>query len=250
VGSRNKIQYWKEKTRSGVNIIMDQYKILCNLQTQVDFIDEGVNLFRPFGPTIYQAKVSDKTLSTLREHIHSIDVDGPVLPTFPIIENKNWVSETRETSNIVKSYDIHDFAHSSSELYDELSSHISAYHVAYYNEPAQVKAYRRKNVDIYSIWANIQGPNEWQPRHIHTKGVSFIVYVDKPDTNDFPHSGDIQFYYGEYQNYSQNIFFYKPEDGDILIFPHWCQHQIIPFTSDVRRVSVAGNAIITSENLE
>ena len=47
--------------------------------------------------------------------------------------------------------------------------------------------------------------------------------------------------YGEDNTYNITIKNIVPETGDILVFPNWLRHYVYPFTTDVERISVAGN---------
>ena len=218
---------------------------MASLETQISFANSDIDIIKPFGPAILKTKVSNETLKSFQDKFASLDYNGKLLPTFPVLGDPNWVEDTK--NSVVKSYDLYKWFHSQADVKTEITSIVSSYLVALYNEPVEARDYKRKSVTVYSIWANRQLANTWQPRHIHAKGISFIVYAHKPKINDFPHAGDIQFFYGENNEYNENLYFISPEEGDMLVFPSWLQHQVIPYHSENLRVSIAGNAEILTK---
>ena len=108
---------------------------------------------------------------------------------------------------------------------------------------------------IGSVWINKMKANEYNPQHIHSGDLSFVMYLSIPDdlkkereeykgTSAGP--GTITFTYGEPNPTDKYNYFatqqnFLPEEGDFFIFPANLTHQVIPFSSDTTRISVAGN---------
>ena len=104
-----------------------------------------------------------------------------------------------------------------------------------------------------SLWVNYMKAGEFNPPHIHTSDLSFVLYLQVPEelkvermqyegTASGP--GDVTFIYGEYNKpvWTQNANTYFPEVGQLMIFPALLQHHVCPFqTKGVERVSVSGN---------
>ena len=124
-----------------------------------------------------------------------------------------------------------------------------------YSKHFQIKQYTRERF-LRSLWINYQGPNEYQPPHVHDNAyLSFVIYCDIPEelkkehddfvaNKDNEHKvppGTINFEYGE--NMPMNLICqrFMPYNNQIFIFPAWVKHYVIPFKSDVKRISISGN---------
>ena len=104
--------------------------------------------------------------------------------------------------------------------------------------------------NLESLWANFQGPGDFNPPHSHGGGLSWVIYLQIPDelieenkqykgTSAGP--GGITFTYGDGPREVITYQTYLPHTGDMYIFPAWLQHWVYPFKSDVERISVSGN---------
>ena len=104
--------------------------------------------------------------------------------------------------------------------------------------------------NLESLWANFQGPGDFNPPHSHGGALSWVIYLQIPDelikenkqykgTSAGP--GGITFTYGEGPREVITYQTYLPHTGDMYIFPAWLQHWVYPFKSDVERISVSGN---------
>ena len=109
---------------------------------------------------------------------------------------------------------------------------------------------------LSKLWINYQGPNDYQPPHVHENAdLSFVIYCDIPDEmikeyDDFVSKkendnkvppGSITFEYGE--NMPGNLLCQRfcPKNNMIFIFPAWVKHYVMPFHTDTKRISVSGN---------
>ena len=104
--------------------------------------------------------------------------------------------------------------------------------------------------NLESLWANFQGPGDFNPPHSHGGALSWVIYLQIPDelieenkqykgTSAGP--GGITFTYGDGPREVITYQTYLPQTGDMYIFPAWLQHWVYPFKSDVERISVSGN---------
>mgnify|MGYP003145375280 FL=1 len=104
--------------------------------------------------------------------------------------------------------------------------------------------------NLESLWANFQGPGDFNPPHSHGGALSWVIYLQIPDelieenkqykgTSAGP--GGITFTYGDGPREVITYQTYLPHTGDMYIFPAWLQHWVYPFKSDVERISVSGN---------
>ena len=131
------------------------------------------------------------------------------------------------------------------------------------------QAIRGKLVDYMQIWAKHQGQkyNKWlsywyidnlwvnymqqydcNPLHDHKGTISFIIYLnDVPElltekqrlnlTNNGPTPGSVMFTHND----ERKLFF--PNKGEFFLFPSSTMHMVVPYKSDVTRISVSGNII-------
>lgn len=123
--------------------------------------------------------------------------------------------------------------------------------------------------ELESVWINTQKRLEYNPPHIHTGHVSFVIYTKIPKeiideklktngykggTITFLHStnssfdrspNDISEYSTVYkiEKYLEPLVKknYIPEEGVMFMFPAYLHHYVESFESDVERVSIAGN---------
>ena len=101
-----------------------------------------------------------------------------------------------------------------------------------------------------ALWANFQGPGDFNPPHDHDGSLSWVIYLDIPEVLKFENSkykgrsagpGGITFIYGDGPRESVTHHSFVPEVGDMYIFPAWLKHWVFPFKSKCTRVSVSGN---------
>jgi len=110
-------------------------------------------------------------------------------------------------------------------------------------------------LELTSLWINFMKAGDFNPPHMHTQHISFVLYTSDTSGLDEeveafsgtgPPPGSIIFTYGE------NSYHYAPEwnirnhyrnpkAGDLYIFPALLRHWVAPFKTDIERVSVSGN---------
>ena len=108
-----------------------------------------------------------------------------------------------------------------------------------------------KGISLSSIWINFQKKNEINPVHTHTNcDLSFVHWIKIPkaiinegkkDITKSNKPGGISFFYGEEQNFVRSFIDFMPEENTLMIFPAKLRHEVMPFKSNVSRISVAGN---------
>jgi len=105
-------------------------------------------------------------------------------------------------------------------------------------------------VEMGDIWINFQKKHEFNPEHTHSQDLSFVIYLQIPDTlveenknykGQSSGPGSVVFRYGEASNWAISHIDILPEVGDLLIFPAMLAHYVIPFTCEGTRISVSGN---------
>lgn len=105
------------------------------------------------------------------------------------------------------------------------------------------------NFKIYN-WVNINKKGDYNQKHTHLNTNVFlcgVYYVSVPEN-----SGDIKFYdprgpyivgMVDHQYYSDGFTYYKikPEEGMVIFFPPWLEHDVDTNESDEDRISIAFN---------
>ena len=106
-----------------------------------------------------------------------------------------------------------------------------------------------RNVQLYSLWINIQEKLEYNPTHNHDGDFSFVWYLQIPqDIRDehkdsestYQSKGLIQFN----SMFTNSTIRINPKKNDILIFRSEHYHQVYPFYTDNQRISISGNVKI------
>jgi len=96
------------------------------------------------------------------------------------------------------------------------------------------------------IWVNEMKPNEYNPLHNHNGVLSFVWYLDVPEEirkecnnqeSNTRSRGLIQFISG----LSNDQIRINPRTNDVLIFNSLQRHEVYPFYSNNKRISMAGN---------
>lgn len=102
------------------------------------------------------------------------------------------------------------------------------------------------------LWINFTRCREFNPHHSHDGDLSFVIYLKIPKElreenkqtkakHNNNGTGTIEFNYGESLLFNKVGFSHLPDEGDIYIFPSWLNHSVLPFFSDVERITTAGN---------
>lgn len=96
------------------------------------------------------------------------------------------------------------------------------------------------------VWSVVMETRGHQVAHIHPSGwLSGVYYADLPDIVDqetTDHEGWIEF--GEPPpdfpvTKAQHTKLFKPKLGRLFLFPSYCYHRTVPYSTDERRVSIA-----------
>ena len=105
------------------------------------------------------------------------------------------------------------------------------------------------------LWINFTRCREFNPIHNHSGDLSFVMYLKIPkklrEENKLTKAkhnnngtGTIEFNYGENLLFNKVGFSHLPDEGDVYIFPSWLNHSVLPFFSDVERITAAGNIFL------
>ena len=96
-----------------------------------------------------------------------------------------------------------------------------------------------KFIRLHNLWVNYQKKNEYNPVHVHSGVVSFVIFVDIPygpeERNNFYSDG-------AFQLEKEVLPVDSSWNGTLLMFPSTTNHAVYPFRStDKERTTVSGN---------
>lgn len=107
-----------------------------------------------------------------------------------------------------------------------------------------------KSWELPNLWINYMKAGEYNPPHIHSGDLSFVIYLKAPKEIEgdakiyaaaHPGPGSIEFLYGQPTIHHKTQIVAFPKAGDIFIFPANLLHTVSPFRCEGERVSVSGN---------
>ena len=94
-------------------------------------------------------------------------------------------------------------------------------------------------IRLHNLWVNYQKKDQYNPVHVHSGVVSFVIFVDipyGPDERDAHRSN------GAFQLEAEVLPVDNSWNGSMLLFPATANHAVYPYyTSDKERITVAGN---------
>lgn len=217
----------------------------------------------PFGPPVYLDKIPEpiiRELDVLIEQLGGVpefDASGQLAGRI-----KKQTHLTKSVSDQVQECII--------KHCDRFYRHINA------GTQTDIPNMTQTQMQIASIWSNIQEAREYNPPHSHSGDFSFVIYcrndlekysIERLQNNEYdnvhtdkeqntqmqnyPLAGLIELQYGEpaWLNWTQ--FRHVPQRGDIIIFPNWLRHTVYAhYEPHHVRISVAGNINIFGVNTD
>lgn len=112
------------------------------------------------------------------------------------------------------------------------------------------------NYNLSDLWINFMQKGDFNPPHIHSRNLSFVIYLQVPEKLKQEHKnykgtdtagpGGIKFI-NALNNDKLNITEVPifPKENECYIFPASLNHTVFPFKSDCERISVSGNIEFT-----
>ena len=116
-------------------------------------------------------------------------------------------------------------------------------------------------LNAHDLWVNFMKPGDFNPVHTHGGDYSFVIFLDVPKelkkeqdafegTSAVPGSLMFEFTQQAKPKWAQTGQSFRPNTGDMIIFPALLQHWVVPYKSKCTRVSVSGNLeIVNRQNL-
>jgi hypothetical protein len=197
-------------------------------------------IIRPFGPTLYRGKFSERM-------------------RLEVIE-KSYLSSDDASANLAGNIVTESFIDLTPESGDEITSIIQDYLQQCFSAGVFKPKSELKRISYEKIWVNHQKKGEWNPPHVHSGDFSMVGYCQVPpelkdewkfenQQGQDPVAGKIQWNYGHYAPHSVVMFGpIEPEECDIFIFPAWLLHYVFPFNANVTRISYSTNCQLIYDN--
>lgn len=107
------------------------------------------------------------------------------------------------------------------------------------------------NFDVFWVVSQYAGTSS--PVHFHSGDIAGVLYLKVPDIDQAEESrnyiagreaGYINFLIGGKQRFSKSLISFKPQVGDLYLFPGWLLHVAEPFRGSGERRSMAFNAVV------
>ena len=183
---------------------------------------------------------------------------GPLVFKTRIAEpDRRWISRsTKKKYHIQSAKDKlagvidEEFKISQVDLMKDLTPYFDLYRQAHYQYYQEDNQWIDK-IQCVTAWINIMKAGEYNPTHFHHDcRLSSVLYLKVPkelkkENADYVGRsvgpGGITFLYGEPRGYSITQYSLFPQEGDLLIFPANVRHEVTPFKSKGKRISIAAN---------
>ena len=183
-------------------------------------------MLSPFGPVIYQGRMSQETVDKTNECIDKVKDDLSL----------DLVSQLAGRVELQRSLQ-ENIDHS---CMNEILDHVENFSVQ------MGMPFTQDDFQIQGLWANVQQQYEYNPIHYHDGHVSGVGYLKvpkfitknkkKPSTD-----GTIDFINGSKMFLNESIYNHQPKVGDVLLFPNYLMHTAYPFSSSGERRSFSFN---------
>ena len=109
-----------------------------------------------------------------------------------------------------------------------------------------------QKVKLSNLWININGYKDFNRRHTHQNSIfSGVFYVKSPDKSSM-----LRFFHPSYEfmvrdwnvdlkcnMYTSSIWNIIPEEGKLVLFPSWLEHEVDQNLSQEKRISISFNLV-------
>jgi hypothetical protein len=198
------------------------------------------NVEYPFGPGIYSSTIKDELHTKLTDSYEQSRSDQSTW------QQENLAGNFKRGTSKILDHKIFE-----KDILDHLGNYLEG-SVQYGRLPDRFvksgKVITLKDFRLTSLWVNFQQAGDFNPYHIHSGDLSFVIYMKIPKeiteeqvVSNTKASGNIYFSYGEEAEFNPNTVSYVPEEKVIYLFPAKLRHFVWPFFSDVERISISGN---------
>lgn len=194
----------------------------------------GLDFFSPFGPMIARSRLPAALVDQVNGHldaqIAAREAQGP------------RVGELTLAQQAVE-------AGGEQSLATEVARRIASYLGIADDRPLTRVRYE-------TFWMVRHFPGTFSPVHFHTGDVSGVMYLKVPahiadeaaqarqSYINARRAGYITFFIGGKQALSRSLISFRPEVGDLYLFPSWLLHAVEPFEGEGERRSLSFNAFV------
>ena len=118
------------------------------------------------------------------------------------------------------------------------------------NKIVAIYQYDAYEVEITSMWGNIQKPGTHFRRHAHDNhmfsGVFYLNYNEHFPSITFwrPVESSFSPQLKLHNEFNQELYSYKPNKDELIIFPSWLQHSVDKNNTDENRINIAFNVML------
>jgi hypothetical protein len=191
----------------------------------------GMDFFSPFGPMISRVRLPDALVERLNRYLDG-EIAASASPLGELTLPQEAVAEGGDAS-----------------LASEVARRISQYLGIADDRPLTRVRYE-------SFWMVRHFPGTFSPVHFHTGDVSGVMYLKVPahianEAEEEQQSyinarraGYITFLIGGKQPLAKSLISFRPEVGDLYVFPGWLLHAVEPFEGEGERRSLSFNAFV------
>lgn len=195
---------------------------------------DGMDFFSPFGPLVSRSRLPAQLVEAV-----NLLLDGEI--AMREAQGERLGELTLAQQDVQRGGD--------ASLASEVARRISAYLGV-----ADDRALTR--VRFESFWMVRHFPGTFSPVHFHSADVSGVLYLKVPGhiANEAAEAqqsyvnarraGYITFFIGGKQALSKSLISFRPEVGDLYLFPAWLLHAVEPFEGAGERRSLSFNAFV------
>lgn len=195
---------------------------------------EGMDFFSPFGPMVARSRLPGALVDALNSHL-----DAQIAVREGRGERLGELTLGQEAIE----------AGGGASLAAEVARRISTYLGLADDRPLTRVRYE-------TFWMVRHFPGTFSPAHFHTGDVSGVLYLKVPahianEAQEAQQSyvnarraGYITFFIGGKQALSKSLVSFRPEVGDLYLFPSWLLHAVEPFEGEGERRSLSFNAFV------
>ena len=201
-----------------------------------------LKLFKPFGPSILQAKIPNEIVCKLNDYTDQIIEDNKKKKL--LNHGKKLAGDVSQEFKLEQDFAIN------SGWANFLASCVQEW-------IKMVTGRKIQKFEMLNSWIVRQFKNEYNPIHWHSghvSGAGFLKvpkdlgsYVQNKDEKKYQ-GGTLNLVHGSRQFLSHSTKVIRPEVGDFYFFPSYLMHTVYPFRgNDEKRRSISFNANIDDE---
>ena len=199
----------------------------------------GIQLLRPFGPTIAKVTIPEKIVADLNNYVDQIIIDAT--------KSKDLNLGLKLAGDVTQEF----------KLEEKFSMEIGW--IKFLGQCTQewIKATTNNKITKFNLretWIVRQFKNEYNPIHWHGGHISGAGFLKVPDSlgkhvqdkgGKEYQGGTLELIHGSRQFLSNSKFKITPKVGDFYFFPHYLMHTVYPFKgTDEERRSISFNGLI------